>query len=147
MTHGDRLVELVERETIVDLTVRYAWALDTRQWADLDDVFVPDATARLPGFLGSREAIKDRVRRVLEPLDASQHLVSNHQVIFEGERATCRCSLQAQHVRTLSTGSANYLVGGSYFDQLVRTEQGWRIAHRELVIIWTEGDPAVVRGE
>lgn len=145
-TGNGALADLADRAAIVDLTIRYAWALDTRQWSELDHVFVPDATAHLTEPLESREAIKARVRRALEPLDASQHIVANHQVVVVGDRASCRCYLQAQHVRHAVEGSPNFVVAGLYEDQLVRTSEGWRITRRELVITWTDGNPAVVRG-
>lgn len=146
-TSGDDglLAHLVDRTEIIDVTHRYAWALDTRQWSDLDDVFCVDATAHLPTYMDSLDAIKRRVRRVLEPLDVSQHIVTNHQILVEGAEASCRCQLQAQHVRTRSGQADQYLVGGHYVDRLVRTQSGWRIAHRELTITWTHGDSTVVR--
>ena len=136
----------LDRQSIVDLTIRYTWALDGRQWDDLDEVFLPDATAHLTEDLVGREAIKARIRRALEPLDASQHVIANHQVVVHGDRASCRCYLQAQHVRQAAHGSPNFIVAGRYEDQLVRTAHGWRIAHRALVIMWTDGNPAVARG-
>jgi 3-phenylpropionate/cinnamic acid dioxygenase small subunit len=135
-----------DRQAIVDLTIRYTWALDTRHWDDLDEVFLPEATAHLTEDLTGRDAIKQRIRRALEPLDASQHMISNHQVVVDGDRASCRCYLQAQHVRHAAPGSPNFIVAGRYEDQLVRTSHGWRIAHRALVIMWTDGNPSVARG-
>jgi hypothetical protein len=38
------------------------------------------------------------------------------------------------------------VVAGRYEDRLVRTADGWRIAHRELITMWTAGNLAVVRG-
>lgn len=145
-TDGAAPTDLVDRMAIVDLTVRYAWALDTRRWAELDHVFTPDATAHLTEPLDSREAIKERVRRALEVLDASQHIVANHQIVIDGDRASCRCYLHAQHVRRTAEGSPNFVVAGHYEDQLARTVDGWRITRRDLVITWTDGNPAVVRG-
>jgi 3-phenylpropionate/cinnamic acid dioxygenase small subunit len=135
-----------DREEIVALTVRYTWALDGRNWDDLDEVFLPEAAAHLTEDLVGRDAIKARIRRALEHLDASQHIISNHQVVVQGDRASCRCYLQAQHVRQAAHGSPNFIVAGRYEDQLVRTTHGWRIAHRTLVIMWTDGNPAVARG-
>lgn len=134
---------LVDRAAIVDLTIAYTWALDTKSWDDLDRVFLADATADLTEDLHGVEAIKARVRRTLADLDASQHIVSNHHVVIEGDEASCRCQLQAQHVRRSARGGPNFIVGGRYEDRLVRTDDGWRIAHRRLVIVWTEGNPAV----
>lgn len=134
-----------DRLAILDLTIRYAWAIDSRSWSQLDDVFAPDATAELTDPLSSRDAIKERVRRALEPLDASQHFVSNHRVRVHGDSGFCECYVLAQHVRRSTPGSRTYIVGGRYEDRLVRTSQGWRIAHRKLVVDWTEGNPAVLK--
>lgn len=135
-----------DRAAIVDVTIRYAWALDSRTWDDLDTVFLPDATAFMTEDLVGREAIKSRVRRALEPLDLSQHIIANHQIVIHGDRASCRCYLQAQHVREAAGRSPNFIVAGRYEDQLVRTVDGWRISHRNLVIMWTDGNPSVARG-
>jgi len=130
-----------DRQAIIDVTVAYCWALDGHDWDALDDVFVPDATAELGRHLEGLGAIKARVREALEPLDASQHIVATHQVCVDGDVATSRCYLQAQHV----AGGATFLLGGRYEDRLVRTGQGWRIAHRDLITIWTTGDPSILR--
>ena len=136
---------LVDRAAIVDLTVRYTWALDSKNWDDLDHVFLPDATAFLTEELVGVGAIKDRVRRALSHLDESQHIISNHQIVIEGDHASSRCYLQAQHVRRSAQGDPNFIVAGRYEDQLVRKAAGWKIARRELVIMWTDGNPAVAR--
>lgn len=143
---------LSDRQEIIDLTHSYCWALDTHRWDELDDVFLAEATA----ILGSRvlegvQAIKERVARALSPLDDSQHMVSTHQVLVDGDSATSRCYFHAQHVRSAvrnaGTHGPNYVVAGRYEDRVVRTDAGWRIAHRELVTMWTDGNVAVVRGD
>jgi 3-phenylpropionate/cinnamic acid dioxygenase small subunit len=135
-----------DRLAIMDLTHAYCWALDTRRWDDLREVFLPDARAVLGGSdLGGIDAIIARVTAALSPLDDSQHMVSTHQIHVDGDRATCRCYLHAQHVRHGALGGPLYVVAGRYEDELVRTPQGWRIAHRELIPMWTDGNRAVVR--
>jgi 3-phenylpropionate/cinnamic acid dioxygenase small subunit len=141
MTERD---ELTDRQAIVDLTIAYCYALDDRRFDDLDEVFIPDATADLGRRLDSRAAIKDRIRDALVPLDASQHLVATHQVRVDEDRATGRCYLQAQHVRTGADGGSLFIVAGRYDDRYVRTADGWRIEHRSLVVLWTDGNPAVL---
>ena len=140
------LRSFVDRQAIIDLTIAYTYALDTKSWDELDTVFVPDATAFLTEELTGRDAIKARVRRALEGLDVSQHLIGNHQIAIDGDRATGRCYLQAQHVRDAAPGPPNFIVAGRYDDRFVRTPDGWRIERRELAIMWTEGNPAVARG-
>ena len=38
-----------DRDDIIDLATRYTWALDTKHFDDLRNVFLPDATAMLRG--------------------------------------------------------------------------------------------------
>lgn len=144
---ADQITEssLADRTAIIDLTIAYCWALDTRQWDALDDVFATDVTAELAApLMHGVEAIKARVARALVPLDDSQHMVTNHQIVIDGDRATCRCYLHAQHVRNGVEGGDNFVIGGRYEDTMVRTASGWRISHRRLVSMWREGNPAVL---
>ena len=138
-----------DRQDIVDLTVAYCWALDGNRWDDLDGVFTPDAHAVLGRPCDGLPAIKARIEEALGPLDDSQHMVTNHQVTVsaDGATATCRCYFHAQHVRGSASGGANFIVAGRYEDELVRTPDGWRIAHRVLTPMWTEGNLAVTRGD
>ena len=139
------LQALIDEREIRDLAFRYCRALDTKDWALLDEVFVPDATGQLgtPTTLVGIEAIRDRIRTALAHLDDSQHLVGNHEIAVDGDAATHRCYLQAQHIREAATGGPNYIVAGRYEDRLVRTDVGWRIAHRTLTVMWTDGNVAV----
>ncbi len=134
-----------DRQDIIDLTIEYCWTLDTKDFDHLCEVFHPDATAFLGIELSSRNSIIEKIRGSLTPLDASQHLVANHQVRVDGDTAKSRCYLQAQHVRNAAVGGLNYIIGGRYEDDLVRTTQGWRILRRVLHRDWTEGNLAVVR--
>ena len=142
------LQTLLDEREITRVALRYCRALDTKDWAALDQVFLADATADLsgPDLLVGIEAIRGRIRTALEILDDSQHLVGNHEVDVTGDTATHRCYLQAQHVRHAATGGPNYMIAGRYEDRLVRSDAGWRIAHRTLVVMWSEGNLAVARG-
>ena len=137
------LDELLDRQAIVDVAVAYCWALDSRDWDGLDTVFTPDAHAELGRSVDGVEAIKARVREALEPLEVSQHLVGNHEVRLDGDRATARCYFHAQHVRDLD-GERQLVVAGRYEDELMRTSDGWRISRRDLTVLWIAGDPAVL---
>lgn len=136
---------LDDRVAIIDLTIAYCWALDTRDWGALDDVFTPDAHADLGLAASGIEAIKRRVSSALGMLDDSQHMVTNHQVAVDGDRATCRSYFHAQHIRQATPGGPNFIVAGRYEDSLIRTQAGWRIADRRLVVMWRDGNIAVVR--
>jgi 3-phenylpropionate/cinnamic acid dioxygenase small subunit len=128
------------------VTIRYCWALDTKDWSVLDSVFTEDANGDLLEDVVGRVAIKKRVETALSRMDETQHLISNHQIVVQGDTATCRCYLQAQHVRKAAHGGPNFIIAGRYEDELKRTPEGWRISFRRLVVMWTDGNPAVSRG-
>lgn len=138
--------EVADRLAIIEVTHRYCWALDSRDWGLLDDVFAADATAELrsPVLVG-RDAIRDRISTAIETLDATHHMVTNHLVAIDGDRATCRCYLQSQHIRNAAIGGVNFIIAGWYEDELRRTADGWRVSFRRLVQVWTEGNIDVVR--
>jgi ketosteroid isomerase-like protein len=143
------LQALLDERDIVALAARYCRALDTKDWPLLSEVFVPDATAELgtASLLEGLDAITARIRSALGYLDDSQHLVGNHEVSVDGDTGTHRCYLQAQHIRKVADGSPNYMIAGRYEDRVRRTPDGWRIVHRTLTVMWTEGNLTVVRPE
>jgi hypothetical protein len=78
----------------------------------------------------------------LDPLDLSQHRLGTADVKLAGDRATSKTYLAAEHVKK----GERYTVGGHYLDEWERTAAGWRIAKRQLVTTWTEGNAAVLSG-
>ncbi len=131
---------------IIDIAVNYTWALDTKQFDLLREVFAPDATAVLHGIeCDGADAIIARIGGSIVRFDRTQHLVGSHQVRVDGDTATHRCQLHSQHVRDGLPGGDNFIVGGYYQDQMVRTPDGWRIQHRVMQQTWTAGNPAVVQ--
>jgi hypothetical protein len=137
---------MADREEIIDLAVRYTWALDTKDVEDLRNVFTPEATAMLRGVeCNGVDEIIARIGGSILRLDRTQHLVGNHQVTVDGDTGTHRCHLQSQHVREGVDGGDNFIVGGYYQDRVVRTPEGWRIAHRLMQQTWSEGNPNVTK--
>ena len=135
-----------DREDIIDLAIAYTWALDTKQFEDLRDVFSPDATAMLRGVeCNGVEAIITRISGAVTHLDATQHLVGNHQVTIDGDTATHRCQLHSQHFKEGVAGGDWFVVGGYYADELARTPLGWRITHRVMAQTWRSGNPEVTK--
>jgi 3-phenylpropionate/cinnamic acid dioxygenase small subunit len=140
------LQSLLDERAIHNLCVRYATALDNRDWNLLRSCFTTDAVTVYDGIgeCSGYEAIEGLCRRALGPLTRTQHLVGNISAEVDGDTATAQCYLQAQHVRDETDGGAHFIIAGRYSDRLVRADDGWRIAWRRLETWWTEGNPAVV---
>jgi len=138
--------DIRDRLAIQDLLVRYGTSLDDRDWARLATCFLPDAVADYGG-LGEHEGyekIESICRNALEPLDGSQHYITNFEIEIDGDRAKSRCYLMAQHIKKSAPSGPHFILSGVYRDELVRTGDGWRIARRELTTTWTEGNPLVI---
>lgn len=63
---------------------------------------------------------------------ATQHLIGSIQVTLNGETATMSSYLHATHV--LPNGSID-VANGTYYDTVVKTNDGWRISKRTLRLI------------
>jgi ketosteroid isomerase-like protein len=138
---------MLDEQAIVGVTYRYCAAIDARSWDDLTHCFTPDAAAVFGGLPGRHEGLAEIqrvIRSALEPLDASQHIVSNHLIEVSGDTATSRCYVQAQHVRSGPDGSDNFTLAGTYEDEWQRTGDGWRICSRTLSVTWTQGNREVL---
>ena len=127
------------------MIVRYARALDSRDWALLERCFVPDARYTFPGGESNDSAsVVSRCSGALTRLDASQHLLGNIEIEVEGDTARTRTYFHAQHVKKGTEGGDCFVIAGSYQDTFVRTVDGWRINHRHQEYSWMDGNPGVV---
>jgi hypothetical protein len=123
----------------------YAFAVDTLQWDLFDKVFTPDVQADYLGHgwtdLESWKHDFDVQHRALE---TSQHTVTNHQVVVDGDRATATSYAHARLIRTVPEGGDNFWECGAWYDDvLVRTPAGWRISKRVCRVNWWTGNPRV----
>jgi 3-phenylpropionate/cinnamic acid dioxygenase small subunit len=136
--------DLLDRLAIQDLVVRYAWAIDDKDWDALDAVFTRDAwidySANPAGVAGHLPEIKEWLAASLAPFPMTQHLVTNIDARIDGDRATCRTMMYNPMGAATREGPLHhFFMGGRYDDELVRTPDGWRIAKRVETLLWFEG--------
>lgn len=126
--------EIADRIEIDDLLTRYATAVDAKDWPLYESCFTPDAFidyTSAGGIKGSLKEVSTWLARVMPMFAMTQHLVTNRSVTLQGDTATSRSYFF--NPLGLADGRGRmtlYFDGGYYHDQLVRTEQGWRIAQR-----------------
>jgi len=96
-----------------------------------------------PAFSGLA-ALKKILAAALDPLDLTQHMLTNHQIDMTEEGPRSRCYFHAQHVRASASGGPNFVVAGVSSDPWRSTGEGWRSRWRSLDVRWTEGNPEVV---
>ena len=140
----DRLEDLLDRDAIRHIQIRYAWSLDNQNWDALKEIFLPDAVADLRGeVFEGLEAIVAKCASSIEPLDGVQHMNGTHWAQVNGDEAIAGCYFIATKYIADTPGGNTYSIGGKYIDQMVRTPDGWRIARRELVPTFLDGNPEV----
>ena len=127
------LQEISDRMEIQELMVEYSYAIDTRDWDALDDVFTPDAVIdymEMAGFKGNLAETKAFLANAMtrEKIPNCQHIISTSKIKIEGDRAHGN-----RFARTRWWWIRNghvMLLGLWYIDEFVRTPKGWRIAKR-----------------
>ncbi len=131
----ERLRLLCDRLEIDDLLIRYATAIDTRDWAGLDSVFTADARLdyrSAGGIRGPFPEVRQWLSEVVPTFSWTQHLVVNRAVDIDAAGRTARASSIFHNPNQLVIDGEPWLftVGGRYHDRLARTATGWRITSR-----------------
>jgi 3-phenylpropionate/cinnamic acid dioxygenase small subunit len=140
------LETLLDRQRIVDVLVRYVTTMDNNEWDALAECFTDDAIAGF-GSVGPEMhgvgAIRDELRAICEPMDYTFHLIGNHVIEIDGDKAHSTSYLIAHQVMREALGGTTFHVSGKYHDELVRTADGWRITNKRLEAIVTDGNPTI----
>jgi len=138
-----------DRLEIEGLLVRYCTIVDTRDFERFDEIFTPDAVIDYTdagGIRGTLPEIKAWLTKALEPFGLVQHIVSNFDIRIEGDRAQSVCYLFNPMGLGKRGGEITlFWCGGRYLDELVRSDDGWRIAKRTNELHYMHGAPEGVR--
>jgi hypothetical protein len=76
-------------------------------------------------------------------LDGTHHAVTNHRIAIDGDRATIRAHIRAEHwaPAEVAAGGPNcWLVVGFYGNVAVRTPEGWRLSSVKLTLTHQENE-------
>ncbi|SHK53048.1 SnoaL-like domain-containing protein [Pseudonocardia thermophila] len=131
------VAELLARQEIQDVLVRYCRAVDRGDLALLRSVYHPDATDDHGIFSGNAHEFAEWL--LAQPgRDAlvTQHHLTNSTVLVEGDSARAETYFVAVHRRPGPPVEVG-LFGGRYVDRLERRDGVWRIASRVVVHDWS----------
>jgi len=137
-----------DRDELVELMARYASIPDTGDWVELPQTVFTDpfeadfeSLSGRPGVTGSRDALVGAMAPGLAAFTATHHAVTNHRITVDGDHATIRARIRAEHwlpAELAGDGPACWLVVGFYDDEAVRTADGWRISKVKLTVTHQE---------
>jgi hypothetical protein len=132
---------------IINVINLYALAVDTLQFDLFDCVFSHDVCVDFGGAAKWQDlvSLKRDFAVIHSPFDATQHTTTNHQVVVEGHGASAISYVHGRFVRKVAEGGNMFESCGWYDDRIVRTGNGWRIAHRVCRTIWNGGNPRVLQ--
>ena len=129
-----------DRADITEQLVRYAYAIDDRDFDEVRARFTADAHldyGASGGPAGPRDEVVAWIEQGLSLVGPTQHVVTNALVDLDEDTATSRCYLVNPLLSTETPPSTVVLIGGEYRDRWRRTDDGWRIVDRLHVVTWT----------
>ncbi|MEJ6670796.1 MAG: nuclear transport factor 2 family protein [Pseudomonadales bacterium] len=125
MTDTTYLLTTADRVAIHELPGRYGDAIDDRNWPGLDAVFTQDAVFDLTG-VGSRicDGLDD-IKSFMESEAAHPrtHMMTNVYADSDEDGVTLRFRI----VALIGKGRTST---ASYYDKIIKTNDGWRTQHR-----------------
>ena len=138
---------LLDRAEISDVQLRYATGVDMRDWPLYRSCFTEDLETDFTSAMGGEpqrmkaEHWVETARRVISGLKATQHMITNHVITFQGDdEATCVAYVQARHHLPNDTGESDQTMFGYYTNRFVRTADGWKIRACKLTVTWNTGN-------
>lgn len=133
------LADLLDRDAVRTVILRYSSAIDVKDWATLRTVFADDAEATLASgdLLQGADVILDYIAAATAGRSWQHHLVNVYEVAVDGDEARALTYLHSYQVAADDPDSALVLVG-RYRDRLERRADGWKIAEKVFEIGWRE---------
>lgn len=121
-----------DKEQIAEVLIRYATGIDFKDWPLLRTCWTDDVDVDYGevGRYSGVDAITDLMAQLHNGMGPTYHRLSNLAITVDGDHATARSYVFA-HLQAVANDSASWVEAlGHYDDELVRTQEGWRIAKR-----------------
>jgi hypothetical protein len=125
---------------------QYALGIDTRDFDLLRSIFTDEITMDFEDYSGQPASTMPTdewvagCRILFTGLDATQHVMTNPIVQVDGDRATCRMYMKAEHFFQNDQGNVDFALGGYYTDTLEKVGGKWLINGVTLKLFWNRGN-------
>jgi 3-phenylpropionate/cinnamic acid dioxygenase small subunit len=124
------MTEREDRQDITDVIIRYATGIDRRDWPLFRTVFTDDCELDY-GEVGSWhgvDEVTDFMQRAHAMAGHTMHRLTNQVITVYGDKAQSRTYVDA--LIMLADNGSGVNAAGFYDDDLVRSDDGWRVARR-----------------
>jgi hypothetical protein len=150
-----RVENAADRVEIEALITETAWLLDARDWPAFAACYTTDAVIYYPyrGLELSPIEWTAHAEMTLSAYEATQHFVSNFRIDLQEHEAHVATCVLAQHAGAPARAgllpdeagrpyrqAPRVMVGAIWYDDLIRTDDGWRINRRHAEMQWADGD-------
>jgi 3-phenylpropionate/cinnamic acid dioxygenase small subunit len=123
------------RQDVADVLVRYATGIDRRDWAMFRSCFTDDCEADYGkiGVWHGADEITAWMRETHEPCGHTMHRITNEAVTASATGVAARSYVDA--IVMFGDNQAGTRAAGYYDDELVLTDDGWKIASRSFTLV------------
>ncbi|MBB35854.1 MAG: DUF4440 domain-containing protein [Hirschia sp.] len=134
------LETLIARTEICELKAKYCRLLDTKQWEDFREIFLPDAEIDIsddvPAEIGGgtfvgRDRLVDNTRHFMGPGDSAHHVHGSEITFQDADNASGIWSMYDKVIFPPGKSPVPFQSKtghGFYHERYTRTADGWKIA-------------------
>lgn len=130
------------RQDVADVLVRYATGIDRRDWALFRTCFTDDCEADYGdiGVWHGVDAITEWMAQAHAACGHTMHRITNQAVSPNGDGVAARSYVDA--IVMAPDNHTGTRAVGYYDDELVRTDDAWKIARRQFTMVLLQLDLA-----
>jgi hypothetical protein len=137
MTHSPEVQALLDKQAIYEVACRYCRGIDRLDLDLVRSCYDAGAREHHPGYEGDVDGFIAMVGRGLPRLTGTMHVIANHLVELDGDRARAETYVNAYHWgEPADDATMNFSTGSRYVDHLHRRDGAWRITERWCVRNW-----------
>jgi 3-phenylpropionate/cinnamic acid dioxygenase small subunit len=127
-----------DRMAVTDVLVRYATAIDRRDWTLFETCFTEDCASDYGPAIGGWTDRADLTAFMVSAhanMGHTMHRMTNFVTAIDGDTATGRTYVHVILQLDRENPTVVYETFGFYDDKLVRAGDGWRIAERNFTTV------------
>jgi len=134
---GSEMSESDDRAAIADVIVRYATAIDRRDWELFRTCFTPDCGSDYGSIGGWNDidGLTEFMTTAHAGMGHTMHRMTNNVVALDGDVASGRTYVHVILQLDRNNPGSVYETFGFYDDSFVRSADGWRIAQRNFTTV------------